>query len=409
MPGWDCGRSNKFCFIGPVVIHRFSSLQTFAKIRLEDISAQGLLRKHRTIDGPQGPVININGRDVLNFCSNDYLGLASHPALIATVKQGVERYGVGGGASRLVCGNSSAHARLEERLAQFTGRERALVFSTGYMANLALISVFSGRSGVVIGDRLNHASLVDAALLAGAKLKRYKHADPQSLQHMLEKTEDGDKRLVVTESVFSMDGDIAPLPAIAAACVAAQAPLLVDDAHGFGVLGKNGRGALEHFGLDMQAVPLMMATFGKALGAFGAFIAGEAELIEYLIQSGRTYIYTTALPPALAEAACCAIDLVERERWRADHLNALIERFRRGATQLGLAASPSSTPIQPFHIGDARRASKISDTLFEKGIFIAAIRPPTVPRHTARLRISLTAAHTEGQVDHLLSALSDLA
>jgi 8-amino-7-oxononanoate synthase len=390
------------------VIYQYSSLWSFAKTRLEDISAQGLLRKHRTIDGPQGPVININGRDILNFCSNDYLGLASHPALIASVKQGVERYGVGGGASRLVCGNSSAHTRLEERLAQFTGRERALVFSTGYMANLALINVFSGRAGLVIGDRLNHASLIDAALLAGATLRRYKHADPQSLRNVLEKTANAGNRLVVTESVFSMDGDIAPLPAIAAACSAAQTPLLVDDAHGFGVLGKSGRGALEHFGLDSQAVPLMMATFGKALGAFGAFIAGDAELIECLIQSGRTYIYTTALPPALAKAACCAIDLVERERWRADHLNALIDRFRRGATKLGLAASPGSTPIQPLLIGDAQRAVEISDDLFEKGIFIAAIRPPTVPRNTARLRISLTAAHTEEQVDRLLSALSNL-
>lgn len=386
----------------------FSSLQAITKTRLEDVTAQGLWRKHRTVDGPQGPVIRINGREVLNFCSNDYLGLAAHPALVAAVKQGVERYGVGGGASRLMCGNSSAHARLEERLAQFTCRERVLVFSTGYMANLALVGVFAGRAGVVIGDRLNHASLVDAALLAGATLKRYKHADPESLQCLLERTGKAGNRLVVTESVFSMDGDIAPLPALAAACAAAQAPLLVDDAHGFGVLGKNGRGALEHFGLDTQAVPLMMATFGKALGAFGAFIAGSADLIECLIQSGRTYIYTTALPPALAEAACCALDLVERERWRADHLSALIERFRRGAAQLGLTVTASSTPIQPLLIGAARRAAEISDELFERGIFIAAIRPPTVPRHTARLRISLTAVHTEAQVDYLLSALSDL-
>lgn len=408
MPDWVCGRFNKFCLSGLDVIQHFSSLQSFAKTRLEDVTAQGLLRKHRTVDGPQGPMISINGREVLNFCSNDYLGLAGHPALVAAVKQGVERYGVGGGASRLLCGNSTAHTRLEERLAQFTCRERALVFSTGYMANLALINVFSGRAGVVIGDRLNHASLVDAALLAGATLKRYKHADTQSLRHMLEKTDTGGNRLVVTESVFSMDGDIAPLPAIAAACAAARAPLLVDDAHGFGVLGNNGRGALEHFGLDMQDVPLMMATFGKALGAFGAFIAGSADLIECLIQSGRTYIYTTALPPALAEAACCALDLVERERWRADHLKALIERFRHGATQLGLTVTSSRTPIQPLLIGDARRAVELSDELFGKGIFIAAIRPPTVPRHTARLRISLTAAHTEEQIDRLLSALSAL-
>ena len=389
------------------MIRHFPSLQVIAKTRLEEITAQGLLRKHKTVDGPQGPVISINGSAILNFCSNDYLGLSAHPVLVAAVKQSVERYGVGGCASRLMCGNSSAHAGLEERLAQFTRRERALVFSTGYMANLALIGVFTGRAGVVIGDRLNHASLIDAPMLAGATLKRYKHADPVSLQHRLEETDTVGNRLVVTESVFSMDGDIAPLPAIAAACAAAQAPLLVDDAHGFGVLGKNGRGALEHFGLDSHAVPLLMATFGKALGAFGAFIAGSADLIECLIQSGRTYIYTTALPPAYAVAACCALDLVERERWRADHLNALIERFRHGATQLGLPVTDSRTPIQPIFIGDPRRATEISDQLFKKGIFIAAIRSPTVPKHTDRLRITLTAGHTEAQIDHLLSALSD--
>jgi len=368
-----------------------------------------LLRKQRTIDGRQGPLIRINGREVLNFCSNDYLGLAGHPALIASVKEGVEQYGVGGGASRLICGNSSAHARLEERLAQFTGREKALVFSTGYMANLALINVFSGRGGVIIGDRLNHASLVDAALLAGATLKRYKHADPQSLKHILDKTGTSGKRLVVTESVFSMDGDIAPLPEIANACAAARVPLLVDDAHGIGVLGKTGRGALEYFDLDNRDVPLMMATFGKALGGFGAFIAGDAELIECLLQTGRTYIYTTALPPALAEAAYCALDLVEQERWRVNHLNVLIKRFRDGATKLGLriSAGPAPTPIQPLLIGDARQSVAVSDELFDRGIFVAAIRPPTVPRHTARLRISLTAAHTEEQVDYLLSALAD--
>ena len=388
--------------------HQFSSLQHFAKARLEDISAQGLLRKHRTIDGPQGPIISIDGKEVLNFCSNDYLGLANHPALIAAMKHGVDRYGIGSGASRLMCGHSRAHAQLEERLAQFTRRERALVFSTGYMANLAVINALFGRAGTVIGDRLNHASLVDAALLAGATFRRYKHADPQSLHECLEKIGPGRKRLVVTESIFSMDGDIAPLPAIVAVCAAARTPLLVDDAHGFGVLGESGGGALEHFGLNIQEVPLLMATFGKALGAFGAFIAGEAELIECLIQTGRTYIYTTALPPALAMTACRALDLVERERWRAHHLNALIARFKCGATQLGLPVADTSTPIQPLHLGDTRRATEISELLFAKGIFVAAIRPPTVPKHTARLRISLTAAHTEGQIDQLLSVLSGL-
>ncbi|MGH8120893.1 MAG: 8-amino-7-oxononanoate synthase [Gammaproteobacteria bacterium] len=388
--------------------HPVSSLQSFAREKLADIYAQGLLRRHRTVDGPQGPLLTVNGRDMLNFCSNDYLGLAGHPALKEAMKKGIDRYGVGAGASRLMCGHTSAHARLEERLAQFTQRDRALVFSTGYMANLALVNVFSRKSGVIIGDRLNHASLIDAALLAGAKLRRYQHADTRSLREALEKTGAGNCRLVVTETVFSMDGDIAPLPEMAGICREAQVALLVDDAHGFGVLGKNGGGALEHFGLDMQEVPLMMATFGKALGAFGAFVAGEADLIECLVQSGRTYIYTTALPPALAETACCALDLVERERWRVVHLQQLVERFRMGALRQGLRIADSITPIQPLLVGNSRRATELSEALFAQGIFVAAIRPPTVPKNTARLRISLTAAHTEGQIDQLLSVLSDL-
>jgi 8-amino-7-oxononanoate synthase len=346
--------------------------------------------------------------ETINFCSNDYLGLAAHPILVEAVKRGVEKYGVGSGASRLICGNTAAHDRLEHKLAQFTGRERALVFSTGYMANLALLGVYAARPAAVFADRLSHASLIDAALLAGAKLKRYKHADLKSLQYALEQTAGTGNRLVVTESVFSMDGDIAPLSEMAAICASARAPLLVDDAHGFGVLGEQGRGALEHFTLGQQDVPLMMATFGKALGAFGAFIAGSAELIECLIQSGRTYIYTTALPPAFAEAACCALDLVQQERWRAVHLKLLIERFRLGVAQAGLPVTNSTTPIQPLYVGDARRAMEISEKLFARGIFVAAIRPPTVPRHTSRLRISLTAAHTEAHIDRLLSALSEI-
>jgi len=358
------------------------------------------------VESPQAPLLDIGGREVLNFCSNDYLGLASHPSLAQAAKQGLDQYGVGAGASRLICGHSRAHQHLEEQLAQFTGRERALVFSSGYMANLALLGLMSDRHSTILCDRLNHASLVDGALLSGAKLRRYRHADPGALADHLEKSALVKKRLVVTESVFSMDGDLAPLVGIADLCLYHRVPLFVDDAHGFGVLGKTGAGALEYFDLGMREVPLLMATFGKALGAFGAFIAGEADLIECLTQTGRTYIYTTALPPMLAVVASCALELVIQERWRAEKLRHLITRFRSGAAQLDLPLAYSMSAIQPLIVGDPRRAVAVSENLFADGIYIAAIRPPTVPKNTARLRISITAAHTEDQIDRLLSALA---
>ena len=367
--------------------------------------AQGLLRQRRQLDSPQGPKIRFNDREVLNFCSNDYLGLANHPALIEALIQGVEKYGVGSGASPMVCGYSKAHAQLEERVAEFTGRQRALIFSTGYMANLAIVTSLLDRSDAVIGDRLNHASMIDAARLSHVRLKRYKHADPQSLENTLAVT-NAVKILVVTDGVFSMDGDIAPLPELAAVCKSYHAWLAVDDAHGFGVLGNKGSGTLNYFDVSTQEIPVLMATFGKALGIFGAFVAGDDELIETLMQTARAYIYTTAPPPALACATLRAIELIEQETWRREYLFALIQRFKAGAKQLNLPIRDSETPIQPLIIGETRRTAEISNALLDKEIFISPIRPPTVPRGTSRLRITLTAAHTEQQVDHLLETLA---
>ena len=372
---------------------------------LDYIRGAGLFRKRRVIKSPQGAVVTVDNQRLVNFCSNDYLGFANDDRLIRALQQAAETYGVGSGASQLVCGRSSMHADLEAELARITGRDRAVVFSSGYLANLSLArTLCPGRTDLIVADRLSHASMIDAARLSPAVFKRYRHADPVSLEQQL--IEWGQKRkLVLTDSVFSMDGDVAPLPDIVKVCRQARACLVVDDAHGFGVLGKSGRGALEYFDLGQEDVPLLMATFGKALGVFGAFIAGQTQLIELLIQRARTYIYTTALPPALAATALMSLRLLDDEPWRREHLQTLIKRFQEGAVQLGLPILPSSTPIQPLMVGSASAAVKLSDKLFHQGFFISAIRPPSVPNNTARLRITLSAAHTEEQIDHLLDAL----
>ncbi len=298
-----------------------------------------------------------------------------------------------------------AHHALEEALAAFTGRPRALLFSTGYMANLGVISALAGRGDDVYEDRLNHASLLDGALLSRAALRRYPHADTAALGRLIG---EGNARLIVTDGVFSMDGDLAPLPALVAVARAAGAWLMVDDAHGLGVLGQDGRGSLDHFGLDIQDVPILMGTLGKAFGTFGAFVAGSEDLIETLIQSARSYIYTTATPPALAEATLKSLAILERETWRREQLMTLIASFRAGAAQLGLALADSRTPIQPLLAGSAARAVAWSKALEQAGILVRAIRPPTVPEGTARLRVTLSAAHSHADVDRLLDALATL-
>lgn len=373
--------------------------------RLAARRAEHLYRQRPLLDSPQGPEVVVDGRPLLAFCSNDYLGLASHPEVIRALQDGAARWGVGGGASHLVIGHSTPHHELEEALAAFTGRPRALLFSTGYMANLAAVTALVGQGDTVLEDRLNHASLLDAGLLSGARFSRYLHNDAASLAARLDKATGN--TLVVTDGVFSMDGDLAELPALCAAAREKGAWLMVDDAHGFGPLGATGGGIVEHFGLGLDDVPVLVGTLGKAFGTAGAFVAGSEELIETLIQFARPYIYTTSQPPAVACATLKSLELLRTEGWRREHLNRLIARFRAGAAELGLTLMDSPTPIQPLVIGDSARAMDFSRLLRERGFLVGAIRPPTVPAGTARLRVTLSAAHSEEQVDRLLAALGE--
>jgi 8-amino-7-oxononanoate synthase len=373
--------------------------------RLAERRAADLYRHRPLLQSPQGPEVVVDGQPLLAFCSNDYLGLANHPEVIAAWRAGAERWGVGGGASHLVIGHSTPHHQLEEALAELTGRPRALLFSTGYMANLGALTALVGQGDTVLQDRLNHASLLDGGLLSGARFSRYLHNDAASLQSRLDKA--AGNTLVVTDGVFSMDGDLADLPALAAAAQARDAWLMVDDAHGLGTLGRNGGGIVEHFGLGIDQVPVLIGTLGKACGTAGAFVAGSEELIETLVQFARPYIYTTSQPPALACATLKSLELLRREHWRREHLAALIRQFREGAQALGLGLMDSQTPIQPIIIGDSARAMHLSRLLRERGLLVTAIRPPTVPAGSARLRVTLSAAHSEAQVQLLLNALAE--
>lgn len=375
------------------------------RARLEQRRAADLYRQRPLLQSPQGPQVVVNGQSLLAFCSNDYLGLANHPEVIAAWRAGAERWGVGGGASHLVVGHSTPHHQLEEALAEFTGRPRALLFTTGYMANLGAVTALVGQGDTVLQDRLNHASLLDAGLLSGARFSRYLHNDADSLDKRLDKAEGN--TLVVTDGVFSMDGDIADLPELLNRARAKGAWLMVDDAHGFGTLGRKGGGVAEHFGLSPEELPVLVGTLGKAFGTAGAFVAGSEELIESLVQFARPYIYTTSQPPALACATLKSLALLRDEHWRREHLAALIAQFRGGAEAIGLELMDSFTPIQPIMIGDAGRALHLSRMLRERGLLVTAIRPPTVPAGSARLRVTLTAAHSAAQVQLLLNALAE--
>lgn len=372
--------------------------------RLAERRAADLYRQRPLLDSPQGPLVTVDGRELLAFCSNDYLGLANHPQVIEAWRAGAARWGVGGGASHLVIGHSTPHHELEEALADFTGRPRALLFSTGYMANLGAVTALVGRGDTVLEDRLNHASLLDAGLLSGARFSRYLHNDSASLATRLDKAEGN--TLVVCDGVFSMDGDLADLPALCAEARRKDAWLMVDDAHGFGTLGATGGGLVEHFGLGLDDVPVLVGTLGKAFGTAGAFVAGSDELIDTLVQFARPYIYTTSQPPALACATLKSLELLRSEHWRREHLAVLIRRLREGAASIGLQLMDSDTPIQPILIGDSGRAMALSQALRERGILVTAIRPPTVPAGSARLRVTLSATHDLAQVDRLLEALS---
>ena len=373
--------------------------------RLAERRVAHLYRQRPLLESPQGPQVRVDGRELLAFCSNDYLGLVNHPEVIQAMRDGAAQWGVGGGASHLVIGHSTPHHQLEEALAEFTGRPRALLFSTGYMANLAAVTALVGQGDTVLEDRLNHASLLDAGLLSGARFSRYLHNDAASLASRLEKATGN--TLVVSDGVFSMDGDLADLPALCAAARQKGAWLMVDDAHGFGPLGATGGGIVEHYGLGIEEVPVLVGTLGKGFGTAGAFVAGSEELIETLIQFARPYIYTTSQPPAVACATLKSLQLLQTESWRREHLNRLIARFRSGAAEIGLRLMDSPTPIQPILVGDSERALKFSALLKARGLLVGAIRPPTVPAGSARLRVTLSAAHSAAQLEQLLDALAE--
>ncbi|QGT77650.1 8-amino-7-oxononanoate synthase [Guyparkeria halophila] len=373
---------------------------------LDERAAAGLIRRLTVAGSPQGPRMRIDGRERLAFCSNDYLGLANDPRLAAAMHAGIDRYGVGAGSAHLINGHFESHDRLEVELADWLGVEDARLFSTGYMANLGVVGALVGRGDTVIADRLNHASLIDAVQLSGARLSRYRHNDLADLEARLERA--SGERMILTDGVFSMDGDVAPLAELVELAERFDAWLVVDEAHAFGVLGQTGRGSFEAAGLVPGERVLRVGTLGKAFGTAGAFVAGGAEPLEVLLQRARTYLFTTAQPPAVAEASRAALAIVRDEAWRRDHLAELVARFRAGVAGLGgLERIASSTPIQPLVVGEADRAVAMADRLDARGLLVPAIRPPTVPAGGSRLRVTLSAAHEVADVDALVSALRE--
>jgi 8-amino-7-oxononanoate synthase len=380
----------------------------FIQQEMAALREQGLLVQPRVIDSPQGAWIAVDGKKVLNLCSNNYLGFANHDVLKRRSQKAIEAFGVGPAAVRSIAGTLTLHRELEAKLARFKGVEATLTFQSGFCANLAALGSLAGPEDVILSDELNHASIIDGSRLSRARVVRYTHCDPQDLREKLRGESQARRRIVVTDGVFSMDGDIAPLAPLAELARHAQAWFVVDDAHGIGVVGPDGRGSVAAAGLDADAVPLLVGTLGKAFGSFGAFVAGPRELLDFLVQRARSYIYTTALPPPVAAASRAALRIVREEPWRRERLQMLIARFRAGAQVLGLPLMPSTTPIQPLLLEDSARCLAASQRLRERGFWVAAIRPPTVPQHTARLRVTLSAAHQESEVDALLGALAEV-
>ena len=380
-----------------------ATLQAQLNLRREE----HLYRTRLNVASGCSSTLSVEGRSLINFCSNDYLGLASHPDISLALKQAADLYGTGSGASHLVSGHSVVHQKLEEQLAQYTGRPRALLFSTGYMVNMGVINALVGRRDLVLQDQLNHASLLDGGRLSQADFKRYKHVDMASLEQRLEQSS-AERKLIVSDGVFSMDGNLAPLSEISTLAKKHNAWLMVDDAHGVGVLGPQGGGLVEQLGMNLKQVPVLVGTLGKSFGTFGAFVAGSEALIETLIQFSRSYIYTTALPPAVAAATLASLKIVRQESWRRDKLVQLVTRFRRGAEQIGLQLGGSNTPIQPVLINNDAKVMQVGQSLRDAGFLVGAIRPPTVPVGTGRLRITFSADHSEEQVDQLVAALDSL-
>mgnify|MGYP003384795508 CR=1 FL=1 len=372
---------------------------------LAERKAAGRYRQQRIRDGEQGVNVVINGQPLLSFCSNDYLGLANHPELKKAFVYAAEYSGVGAGAAHLLTGHSVYHQQLEEALAEFMGQERALLFSSGYQANMGIIDGLMQRGDVIFQDKLNHASLLDGGRLSAATQLRYQHVDMAALERRLKQADQTAHKLIVSDGVFSMDGDIAPLAELQTLANEYSAAVMIDDAHGLGVLGDKGRGIVEHDQIELADMPIVMGTFGKAFGTAGAFVVGDNDFIETLIQQARTYVYTTAQPAAIAAATLASLKLVQQESWRREKLQALIKQFRAGAAELGVKLMPSQTAIQPVVVGDDIKAIRIGKILEQQGLLVGVIRPPTVAEGSARLRITLSTNHTEKHVKQLLNAL----
>lgn len=387
-----------------------SALDRRLALELQRLNAANLYRVRRRVEGPHAAEVRVDGRRCISFCSNDYLGLAADPRLAEAAKRALDICGTGSGASALICGYNAEHARLEEELADFVGRPRALLFSTGWAANLGVLRALLDRNGVLIADQLNHASLIDGGRLSAARVLRVDHGDLAGVERGL-RIAQAERReaLVAVDAVYSMDGDLADVPALAGLAQDHGAALMLDDAHGFGVLGAHGRGSLEHHAAAGSEPPVdvYVATLGKSLGAAGAFVAGSESLVEYLIQRARTWVFSTAPPPAVAAAARAALRIVRQEPERRARLFENLRRFRGGVAQLGLPLADSQTPIQPLILGSEARALALSRFLFERGFWVAAIRPPTVPPGTSRLRITLSATHSDAHIDGLLAALDE--
>jgi 8-amino-7-oxononanoate synthase len=370
---------------------------------LEGIAAQGLLRKPKLIDGPIGPRVSIDGRETLLLCTNDYLGLARHPSVKRAAKKAVDEYGTSAGASRLVSGTLPIHAHLEDALAEFKGTEASIVFGSGYLANMGVISALTKEGDCIYSDQLNHASIVDACRLSRAAVRIFPHSDTVALQEMLANSIACDRKLIVSDGVFSMDGDIAPLPELVRAASKHDCDLMVDDAHATGVVGPAGRGTASHFGLE-GGIEIQMGTLSKALGSYGAFIAGSRELIDVLINRSRSFIFTTALPPAAAAAALEALRVVEREPERRERLWNNGKSLKEGLSAAGFDVGPSETFIIPVIIGDARECVRMAEALLDEGVFAQAIRPPSVPVGASRLRVVPTAEHEMEDIEFALDA-----
>ncbi len=381
---------------------RTAMLKTKSIKRGED-----LLRTLKDVSGSQGRTITVDGQEVLNFCSNNYLGLADDPRLVKAAQQCMEKEGFGSGASRLVCGNMSSHRKLEQRLAEFKKTRACLVFSSGYMANVGIISSVMSPGDIIFSDRLNHASIVDGLLLSRAEFRRYNHKDMNHLEEWLKKTDTGKKKLIVTDTVFSMDGDVAPVEDIVRLAKRYGAMTMVDEAHALGVFGKRGQGLVEHLGLK-DDIDIQMGTLSKAVGSFGAYCFGSQELIDFLINHARSFIYTTGLPPSVCAASLCAIDIIENDQERRKQLWQNTNDLRRKLQEAGFDTMESASPIIPILIGENQKALDFSARLFENGIFVSAIRPPTVSHGTARLRVTVMATHTKKEIDQLVESFTTI-